>query len=138
MVDVDEFSTLRWRRWSRCIFPAIARAGTIGLWTRSASPDGDLFADLHTDLAAYRSLCRASIPGYDRRQRRRMLAHERRSIRAKVGRLRDLGNRVWWAIRRDRTGVDILIAGKAWSPAKAALTHHTRRCRPAQVAAPIP
>ena len=137
MIYVDEFSTLRWRRWNRTIFPAVARARTIGLWTRSASADGDRFADLHSDLVAYGSLCRASISGYDRRRLRRMLAQERRDVRAKVQRLGDLGNRVWWSIRRDCSGVDILIAGKAWSPESAALTSHARKGRPAQLAAPI-
>jgi hypothetical protein len=120
MDEVDTFSTLRWRRWNRRIYSTVARTEAIGLWTRRASPwCSHRFHDLLCELVAYRGLCRASLPGYDRRRKKRMLVRERQGIQAKVRRLHALGHRVWWAMRRDGTGVDILIAAETWSPVSA-------------------
>ena len=120
MEEVDTFSTLHWRRWNRRIYQMVARTEVIGLRTRRASPSSShRFHDLLCELVAYRGLCRASLPGYDRRRKKRMLARERRGIQAMVRCLHTLGHRVWWAVRRDGTGIDILVAAETWSPSSA-------------------
>lgn len=112
----DELCTFRWRRWHRALFPAVVCAPAVGLRTRGSSGHGALYWHFFTELAAYRSLSPASLPTYDRRSRRRMLARERRAIRALAERIRHCGDRVWWSVRRDGTGLEILIAGESWSP----------------------
>lgn len=135
---IDAVRCQRWRRWNRRIYRAILYAQVIGLRTRRSSQRGDLYFDLQTELVAYRVLARTSIPGYDRRRRRRMLARERRGIRAKVQRIRDLGDRVWWSFRLDGSGVDLLIAGEQWPPTKVDSRARPRRRNCADAAAPGP
>lgn len=134
-MDIDRVRNAKWRRWSSAIFRAVARRQAIGLYTRCSSNRGDLYAALQTDLAVYRSLLFAQLPGYDFRRHRRFLANERRSIRALVRRIREeCGDRVWWTIRRDGTGVDLLVAGRSWSPARAAMTVRLRSSHRKQAA----
>jgi len=113
---VDEVRSARWRRWNKNIFRALARSRQLGLATRSASGRGDLYMRLFDALAAYRALSASPPREVDRRGFRRFLVAERRDIRGLVRRIRAGGDRVWWSARRDGTGVDLLIAGEAWSP----------------------
>lgn len=138
-MDIDPVRNAKWRRWSSGIFRAVARRQEIGLYTRSSANRGDLYAALQTDLAVYRSLLFAKLPGYDPRRHRRLLANERRSIRTLVRRIREeCGDRVWWTIRRDGTGIDLLVAGESRSPAKAAVTARLRSPHRAQAAGLMP
>jgi hypothetical protein len=118
---IDEVRSQRWRRWNRRIFQSVVTTRAVGLRTRSACGRGDLYAELQTELFVYGSLANAKIRGYDRARRRRFLAGERKGIRTLVERIRNCGDRVWWTIRRDGSGIDLLVAGRAWSPTEAAV-----------------